>query len=73
MRQNHQTSPLADETAVKLIEGCPPDDELTEEHPPGDELAERHPPDHKPTETVTVECPTLGQESPLEMPRRRTG
>ena len=31
-----------DETAVKLIEGCPPNDEPTEEHPPGDGLTEGH-------------------------------
>ena len=53
-----------DETAVKLIEGHPPNDELAEEHPPGDGLAEGHPLDYKSTETITVECPTLGQESP---------
>ena len=62
-----------DETAVKLTEGHPPDDklteghppdhELTEDHPPGDELAEGHPPDYEPMETITVECPALGQES----------
>ena len=39
-----------DETAVKLIEGYPPNDELTEEHPPGDELAEEHPPGNGLTE-----------------------
>ena len=34
----------ADETAVKLAEG--------------------HPPDYEPMETITVECPALGWESP---------
>ena len=53
-----------DETAVKLIEGCPPDDELAEEHPPGNGLAEGHPPDYEPMGTITVECPAWGQESP---------
>ena len=53
-----------DETAVKLVEGHPPDDELAEDHPPGNELAEGHPPDYEPVETITVECPTSGQESP---------
>ena len=43
-----------DETAVKLIEGHPPDDELTEDHLPDDELAE----------TITVKCPPSRQESP---------
>ena len=43
-----------DETAVKLEEGHPPNDELTEDHPPDDELAE----------TITVKCPPSGQESP---------
>ena len=57
-----------DETAVKLIEGHPPvdeltedypsDDELTEGHPPDDELMEDHPPDDEPVETIAVECPT---------------
>ena len=53
-----------EETAVKLAEGHPPDDELTEDHPSSDELAEGHPPDYEPVETVTVECPTSGWESP---------
>ena len=63
-----------DETAVKLAEGHPPDDELaeghlpddelTEDHPPGNELAEGHPPDYEPAGTITVECLTLGHESP---------
>ena len=53
-----------DETAVKLTEGCPQDDELTEEHLPGDELTEGHPPDYEPMGTITVECPTLGWELP---------
>ena len=55
-------------TAVKLI-----DDELTEEHPPGDGLTEGHPLDYKPMETITVECPTSGWESPLGDVRRKTG
>ena len=33
-------------------------------HAMGDGLAEGHPPDYKPMETITVECPTLGWESP---------
>ena len=33
-----------DETAVKLAEGNPPDDELAEGHLPDDELTEDHPP-----------------------------
>ena len=45
---------LMDETAVKLVEGHQPDDELTEGHLP----------DYQPAETITVECLTLGQESP---------
>ena len=52
-----------DETAVKLIEGHPPNDELTKDHPPDNEL----------TETITVEYPPPGQELPLEGSRRRTG
>ena len=44
-----------DGTAVKLVERHPSNDELTEGHPSDDEL----------TETITVECPTSGQESPL--------
>ena len=40
----------ADETAVKLTEGHPPDDVLAEEHPPDDELTEGHPPNDELTE-----------------------
>ena len=54
----------ADKTTVKPIEGHQPDDELAEDHPPSDELAEGHLLDYQPEETITVECPTLGQESP---------
>ena len=53
-----------DETAVKLAEGHPPNDELAGDHPPSDELAEGHPPDYEPAETITVECPTSGWKSP---------
>ena len=62
-----------DETAVKLAEGHQPDDELAEDHPPSDEFAEGNPPNYQPAETITVECPTLGWELPLEVPRRRIG
>ena len=44
-----------DETAVKLTEDHPP---------PNNELTKGHPPDYKLVETITVECPTLGWESP---------
>ena len=54
----------ANETAVKLTEGDQPDNELIDDHPPGDELTKEHPPDCQPVETITVECPTLGQELP---------
>ena len=54
-----------DETAVKLTEGHPPDDdELTEDHPPSNELAKGHPPDYEQVETITVECPTSRWELP---------
>ena len=53
-----------DETVVKLVEGHQPDDELTEDHPFGDELTEGHLSDYQPAETITVECPTSGWESP---------
>ena len=43
-----------DETAVKVTEGHPPDDELTEDHPSNYELVD----------TITVECPSLGWELP---------
>ena len=58
------TGKPADETAAKLTEGHPPDDELTENHSLGDEFTEGHPPNYEPAETITVECPTLGQEAP---------
>ena len=54
-----------DGTAVKLIKGHPPDDELTEGHPPDNELAEDHSLDDELMETITVECPTLGWKLPL--------
>ena len=64
----------ADDTAVKLIEGHPPDDELTEGHPPNDGLAKDHPPNDELTkypppndellETITVKCTPPGQELP---------
>ena len=72
-----------DGTAVGLIEGHPSDDELAKGHPSNDELAEGHPSDDELTgghppydelmETIMVECPTLGQELPLQAPARRTG
>ena len=52
-----------DRTAVKLIEGHPPDDELAEDHPSDDELME----------TITMEFPPSRQELPLEVPRKRKG
>ena len=58
------TDGLVDETAVKLTEGHPPDDELTEDHPPNNELTKGHLPDYEPVETITVECPALGWELP---------
>ena len=51
-----------DETAVKLVEGHPPDDKLAEGHPPDDELTEDHPPGNELAEGHP-ECPTLGWES----------
>ena len=57
---------LMDETAVKLVEGHPPNAELPERHPPNDELTEGHPPNYELMETITVECPALGKESPPE-------
>ena len=58
------TGESTDETAVKLVEGHQPDDELTEDHPPSDELAEGHLPDYWPVETITVECPASEWELP---------
>ena len=53
-----------DETAVKLVEGHPPNDELAEGDPPNVELTKDHPPDDELTEAITVKCPPSGQESP---------
>ena len=61
---DESTGKPTDETAVKLVEGHPPNDELTEGHPPSDELAKDHPPDDELVETITVKCPPPGQESP---------
>ena len=37
---------------------------LAQEHSPADELTEEYPPDSEHMETLTLECPTLGWESP---------
>ena len=49
----------------ELTEGHPPDGEITEGYPSDDELTEDHPPDDELVETITVQCLSLGQESPL--------
>ena len=57
------TGKPADGTAVRHIEGHPPDNELAERHPPNDELAEGHPPDdelaegHPPNDELTEDHP----------------
>ena len=51
-----------DEPAVKPMDESK--GRLAQGHPPTDEFSEEHLPNGEPMEIVTVECPTLGQDSP---------